>query len=114
MDEIVKSFKAEKKLSKCESCGGSFVVYHGLGEYKCESCGITFFDDYGKVRKYIEENGPSMATDISDGTGVSRRKVNTLLQDGKVGLYERYPRKKGLESLKSMQGKMRFVRNNSK
>jgi predicted RNA-binding Zn-ribbon protein involved in translation (DUF1610 family) len=114
MDVMVKGFMADKKLSKCESCGEQFAIYRGLGEYKCASCGITFLDDYGKVRKYIEDNGPCVVTEISEGTGVSRRKVSTLLQDGKVGFYERTPRRSGLESLKSMQGKMRFVRNKSK
>jgi predicted RNA-binding Zn-ribbon protein involved in translation (DUF1610 family) len=114
MDKVVYSFKAERKLSKCESCGSTFVIYKGLGEYKCESCGITFLDDYGKVRNYIEENGPSSAFDISQGTGVSRQRVNSLLHEGRVGVSDNssiYGRSsKSTERNTDMHGRMRYIK----
>ena len=37
----------------CEKCDG-VMVFMGVGEYQCEDCGAIAYDDYGKVRLYIE------------------------------------------------------------
>lgn len=73
----------EIKPSKCTVCDGC-VEYKGNGEYICTSCGNIELDDMGKVRHYIEENGPSKATEISRGTGVEISKINKFLKQGKI------------------------------
>jgi predicted RNA-binding Zn-ribbon protein involved in translation (DUF1610 family) len=113
MDKVVDSFLADRKLSRCESCNSSFVVYKGLGEYKCDSCGIVFLDDYGKIRNYIEKYGPNSVQNISEATGVSRKKVNMLLHEGKVALSNTNNRSSLTASLPIMRGKMRYVREKS-
>ena len=55
--------KMQKKLLQtevdrptfCTKCGG-VMVYKGIGEYECEECGTLEYDDYGKVRNYLEEH----------------------------------------------------------
>ena len=37
----------------CTECGG-VMIFKGVGEYHCEECGAVDYDDYGKVRGYIE------------------------------------------------------------
>ena len=39
----------------CKECEG-VMVYKGLGEYKCENCGAVEYDEYGKVRNYLDEH----------------------------------------------------------
>ena len=41
--------------SVCSVCGGK-MLFVGVGEYHCERCKNVEFDDYGKVRNYIEEH----------------------------------------------------------
>lgn len=71
----------------CEKCGGEYE-YLSLGEYRCKRCGNTDKDDYGKVRNYIEEHGPSSALAISDGTGVSSLKIKQFLRQGRIEIPE--------------------------
>lgn len=64
----------------CRQCEG-VMVYKGLGEYVCEDCGFQEFDDYGKVRNYIEEKPGSNISDISEHTGVTKKSINTMLKE---------------------------------
>ena len=77
----------EVKPSKCSKCG-LMLEYKGNGEYICSGCGNVERDDFGKVRHYIEENGPSKATDIAAGTGVDISKINRYLKQGKIEIPE--------------------------
>lgn len=44
---------------------------YAFGEvFKCDNCGAEELTSFGKVRKYIEDHGPSNAANISDGTGL--------------------------------------------
>ena len=53
----------------CPKCGE--LMRYAFGEvFKCDHCGQEELTSFGKVRKYIEENGPSNASNISRGTGV--------------------------------------------
>ena len=47
----------------CKECGG-VMVFKGVGEYRCEDCGVVDYDDYGKVRCYIESNKGATAAQI--------------------------------------------------
>lgn len=68
----------------CEKCGCRRIQYVGVGEYKCEECGFFMYDDYGKVRNYIEKNPGATSNDVSIAVGVSKEKIRRLLRDDKI------------------------------
>lgn len=70
-------------LNLCPKCGTEYE-YLSMGEYRCPKCGHTDKDDYGKVRDFIEENGPSSALVIARGTGVSMIKIKQFLRQGRI------------------------------
>ena len=71
----------------CEKCGG-VMVFQGVGEYRCEDCGEKAFDDYGKVRNYLEQHkGANMSQIVAD-TGVSRSRVLRMLKEGRFEVSE--------------------------
>lgn len=72
---------------QCTICGG-VMVFKGLGEYECEDCGQLAYDDYGKVRNYIEEHRGSNAAQIEEATGVSQKTIRRLLKEGRLEIAE--------------------------
>lgn len=64
----------------CEKCKG-IMVFEGLGRYKCENCGDKSYDDYGKVRNFIEENYGANVSQIAEATGVSRKSINNMVKE---------------------------------
>ena len=68
---------------KCDQCGG-VMVYKGIGEYRCEKCNELAYDDYGKVRLYIENHKGATAMEIEDETGVSQKSIRQMLRDAKL------------------------------
>ena len=70
--------------NECEKCGCRRIQYRGVGEYKCEECGFFMYDDYGKVRNYIEKNPGATTTEVSNAVGVSKEKIRRLLRDDKI------------------------------
>ena len=76
--------KMIRRSSKtCPVCR-SKMEYISLGEYRCTRCRRVERDDYGKVRAYIDEHGPSGAVEIEKATGVPRETVDALLRKGKL------------------------------
>lgn len=71
----------------CENCGG-VMVFKGVGEYHCEDCGEVAYDDYGKVRLYIEEHRGATAAQIENAIGVSQRTIRKLLKEGRLEVAE--------------------------
>lgn len=72
------------KPVKCEKCDCENIKYNGIGEYECEECKFVMYDDYGKVRNYIEEHPGATATDVSLAVGVSKEKIRRLLREDKI------------------------------
>lgn len=70
--------------TKCDKCGGVDIKYNGIGEYQCVDCGNLMYDDYGKVRNYIEENPGATASEVSNAVGVSKEKIRRLLREDKI------------------------------
>lgn len=68
--------------SCCTVCGGE-LNYNGLGEYMCESCEHMEYDNYGKVRVYLENHPKASVNQIAMGTGVSRMEVVRMVDEGK-------------------------------
>ncbi len=71
----------------CSDCGG-VMIYKGIGEYRCEDCDKLDYDDYGKVRAYIERHGGATAVEIERAIGVSQRIIRRLLKDGRIEVSE--------------------------
>lgn len=86
-NDLTKQFKWEVRPTTCPACG-SELEYKSLGEYVCKACHNIVRDDFGKVRNYIEVNGPAPAVIISQGTGVSIDKINEFLRQGRVEIPE--------------------------
>lgn len=67
----------------CEKCGG-VMVFKGVGEYQCEDCKALAYDDYGKVRLYIEGHKGATASEIEAETGVKQRTIRNMLKEGRL------------------------------
>jgi tRNA(Ile2) C34 agmatinyltransferase TiaS len=68
---------------ECEVCKGK-MVFKGVGEYACEDCGAIAYDDYGKVRIFLEKHPRSNAQDAETATGVAGRIIRQMLRDEKL------------------------------
>lgn len=77
----------EKNMARCEKCGGR-LLYKYSGIYECEGCHIEVYDDFGRVKKYIEDHGPAPANEISQNTGVGLSTINKFLRAGRVEIPE--------------------------
>lgn len=71
----------------CKDCGG-VMVYKGVGEYQCEDCKAIDYDDYGKVRLFIEAHPGATAAQIESAVGVSQKTIRMLLKDGRIEIAE--------------------------
>lgn len=67
----------------CVKCGGA-MEYMGVGEYKCVKCGYLAYDDYGKVRNYIEAHPGATMDDVFRATGVAKNKIRQLLIEERI------------------------------
>ncbi len=68
---------------KCKQCG-EMMVFKGLGEYVCENCGVQEFDDYGKVRNYIDSHRGATAIEVEKATGVSAKAIRAMLREERL------------------------------
>lgn len=75
------------KPKVCPECGGH-MKFLGVGEYACEDCKHKEFDDYGKVRNYLEINRGATAYDIEQGTGVRQRNIRKLIRNERIEVSE--------------------------
>lgn len=57
------------------------MTFRGVGEYQCDKCGFIMYDDYGKVRNYLEKHGNATVAGTSAATGVSQQSINQMLRD---------------------------------
>lgn len=77
----------DRKFKICERCGKQ-VRYQGGGVYECTACGHIVLDDLGKVKDYIEKNGPASVATISAAIGVQPEVVVYLLKSGRIEIPE--------------------------
>ena len=86
VEAFAKQFLAENAYNrpiKCEACGG-VMVFKGVGEYKCEDCGKAAYDDYGKVRNYIEGHKGATTIEVENATGVSQKSIRRMLKEDRL------------------------------
>lgn len=83
----IKTLQWELKPTGCSKCGGE-VEFRGHGEYRCKVCGNVEMDDFGKIKKYLNENGPTPALIIAENTGVGIDRINQFLKQGRVEIPE--------------------------
>lgn len=74
----------------CSKCGTP-MNYLAMGEYECPECGNFELDDYGIVRNYLDEHGPTPATIIERDTGVRRAVINDYLRRGRLEINDGSP-----------------------
>ena len=75
------------ETGRCEKCGG-VLKDPGLGIYVCSRCGHETMSEFGKIKKFIEENGASTAMQISQGTGISVNRIEKYLREGRIEVPE--------------------------
>lgn len=71
----------------CTECGG-VMIFKGVGEYHCEDCDRMAYDDYGKVRMYLERNPGANAMELEQGTGVSQKTIRQMLRESRIQVSE--------------------------
>lgn len=69
--------------TQCSVCGGS-LIYKGIGEYQCSECYSLEYDDYGKVRLYIELHNGATSAEIAEATGVTQQKIRQMLKEERL------------------------------
>lgn len=67
----------------CRECGGR-MLYKAGGMYKCEKCGNEDLDDFGRIKQFLEDNGPAPIITICRATGVERDVVDYCLKQGRI------------------------------
>ena len=77
----------ERRPVVCSSCHGR-LKYVGGGHYECLECGHEEVDDFGRVKDFIDENGPSPGIVIADCTGVPIDLINGMLKEGRLEIPE--------------------------
>lgn len=69
--------------TECPKCGG-VMVFKGCGEYRCEDCRYVDYDDYGKVRNYVEQHAGVTTAQAADATGVKQKTIRTMLKESRL------------------------------
>lgn len=67
----------------CPECGTNMKYVFGE-QFQCPKCGRLELSDFGKVKKFLDENGPQPAIIINQETNVSLDYINLLLRQGRI------------------------------
>ena len=82
IDSYERLRKSNLKVS-CEKCGAPLKSIRS-GQYQCIECGAIEYDDFGKIRKYLDEHGPASKEEITAATGVSKGVVIDFLKQQRL------------------------------
>lgn len=74
------AFRINKIPVKCNICGGGLEQV-SRGVYRCVSCKKDYYDDFQKVRNYLEENGAAPAVVIARATKVPLGTINHFFKE---------------------------------
>ncbi|MCR5675375.1 MAG: hypothetical protein K6G16_06680 [Lachnospiraceae bacterium] len=78
---------ADAKAKFCQKCGCATRPLRD-GVFKCPRCGTEYLSDFGKIRKFLDDMGPSTIRQISLATGVPAATISAYLDDSKVEIAE--------------------------
>lgn len=67
---------------KCSKCGNTRLFYKGVGAYECKSCKNVEYDDYGKIRNYIDKYGITPVATLVLELGIKKEIVEHYIKDG--------------------------------
>lgn len=70
-------------LKNCPECGALFTF---LAKDLCDECSKKDEEEYNKVFKFLRQNPCSSILDVSECTGVSRKKIMEFIHDGRISL----------------------------
>lgn len=73
---------------KCSQCGNTRLYYKGLGSYECKKCQNIEYDDYGKIRNYIDKYGNTPVQTLVLELGIDKEIVEYYIKDGKLEIVE--------------------------
>lgn len=76
-----------KQMERCEKCQHP-LHYVGSGRYRCSFCGEETLDDFGKIKQYLDQNGPTPSGIIAQQTGLSMDKIDAYLRKGMVEIQD--------------------------
>ena len=72
-----------ERTKLCPSCGEK--MHYVYGElFECQHCGVCELSDFGKVKEFLNANGPQPAIIINEQTGVAIDYINHLLKEGRI------------------------------
>lgn len=83
----MEKFIMERRPIFCKKCGGKLFYQNG-GMYQCEDCGAEELDDFGKIKQFLEENGPAPETEIAEATEVPLEIIHLFLKHGRLEILE--------------------------
>lgn len=78
------------KPTRCKECDIA-LEYIAFGMYQCPNCKNIEYDEYGKIRYYLEEHGPRPAIEISRATGIPVSAINEYLREGRLEIPDGSP-----------------------
>lgn len=79
-DDRTNALRVNKIPMQCDYCGKALHQV-SMGIYQCQQCGREYYDDFKKIRNFLEQNGPATAMDISRYTGVSMTTIRAYFSD---------------------------------
>lgn len=83
------------KPKECSTCKSTDIEYLGLGQYRCKACMTVMYDDYGKVRRYLEEHPGSTEVEVNANTGVKRETIRMFVHQERFDVVDE--RVKGID-----------------
>lgn len=81
VDTRSNAFRVNKIPLQCEECGELLEKNGFMGVYTCPRCGREYYDDFRKIRNFLEYNGSATAWEISKNTGVSTSAIKAYFAD---------------------------------
>lgn len=86
--ERANALRTNKIPVKCDICGGELERIT-MGIYRCNACEKEYYDDYQKVRNYLDKHGAAPAVVISRATKVPLQTIDHFFQEEWLEIPER-------------------------
>lgn len=96
VDTRSNALRINKIPLQCECCGGG-VEQTLAGVYTCINCGQENYDEFRKVRNFLERVGAAPAAVIAKNTGVSLRTIDYFFNNEYISAIEPIKRTDGMQ-----------------